>query len=261
MKKIITVLALMLGAGFLASAQDSSGSQVVPVTASPIYGIKGRFSAEIEQRLGLFCNLSLREEFRTATSGQDDFNKLHSMIAFSYAPLQYLKLGASYTYIGVFKPEYENRHRFRLSATGQVKFGAASLSLKETFQLTHYSRDLNIYQKPHNLLELKSGLKFSYNFKPAGLKPYVEAEVRHSFNNVKWEVLPTLSYSDAYLNRVRATLGLEWKINKQNILDFYTLWDYSFDKDIDAKKSGALKSITYTNGYTLSLGIAYKFKH
>ncbi|MBQ9475894.1 MAG: DUF2490 domain-containing protein [Bacteroidales bacterium] len=258
MKRIVLTLSLIMGAACLASAQETS---VVPVTADPVYGVKGRFSAEVQQNLGLFCDLKLREEFRTASAGKDDFRKLHSTLAFSYAPLQYFKLGASYTYIGVFKSEFENRHRFRLSATGQVKFGAAALSLKETLQLTHYTRDLNIYQKPHNPLELKSALKFSYNFKPVGLKPYLEAEMRHCFNAVKWESLPTLSYSDAYMNRVRLSLGMEWKINRQNILDFYTLWDYSFDKDIDAKRSGGLKSVTYYNGYTLSFGIAYKFKH
>ena len=63
------------------------------------------------------------------------------------------------------------------------------------------------------------------------------------------------------MNRVRLSLGMEWKINRQNILDFYTLWDYSFDKDIDAKRSGGLKSVTYINGYSLSIGVAYKFKH
>ena len=67
-------------------------------------------------------------------------------------------------------------------------------------------------------------------------------------------------YNDAYLNRVRGSLGVDWKLDKRNSIDFYLLGDYCYDKNIDTNAEGTkLKSLTYDRTFKGWLGIGYKF--
>ena len=67
-------------------------------------------------------------------------------------------------------------------------------------------------------------------------------------------------YTDTYVNRLRGGLGLEWKLNQHNALEFYGLLDYCYDKNIDTNKTGTrLKSLTYDQKLRPTLGVGYKF--
>ena len=67
-------------------------------------------------------------------------------------------------------------------------------------------------------------------------------------------------YNDAYINRIRGSLGAEWKMTKHRSLDFFLVTDYYYDKNIDTNSSGTkLKSLTYDQGINVSLGVGYKF--
>ena len=67
-------------------------------------------------------------------------------------------------------------------------------------------------------------------------------------------------YNDAYLNRVRGTLGTEWKISKQHSLDFYLLGEYTYEKVLDVEKDGpTLRSLTYDQNFNAALCVAYIF--
>ena len=103
------------------------------------------------------------------------------------------------------------------------------------------------------------------------MTPYGYVELRNVFNDpsctATWNA-STQSYSDysfggyndAYFNRLRGSLGVEWKLNPRNSFDFFVLGDYCRDKEIDTNKEGTkLKSLTYDRKFNTSIGIGYKF--
>lgn len=128
----------------------------------------------------------------------------------------------------------------------------------------------NAYQDTPNALALKSRLKVAYKgfF---NITPYGYVELRNVFNDpscsAKWdETSQSYSdysfngYKDIYVNRVRGSLGLEWKLNKQHALDFYVLGDYCYDKNIDTNSKGTtLKSLTYDQCFNMAFCVGYQF--
>ena len=181
------------------------------------------------------------------------------------------KIGAGYQFIekmnssGVWKP----RHRFYADASATLKAGYWRFSLKERVQLTH--RDVNnVYQNNPNSLMLKSRFKVSYKGF-ASITPYGYVEVRNVFNDpacsATWSTTSQAygnysfkGYTDAYLNRVRGSLGAEWKLSRQHALDFHILADYCYDKNVDTNSSGTtLKSLTYDQAFKTAFCIGYQF--
>ena len=182
------------------------------------------------------------------------------------------KAGAGYQFIDkktgstlTWKP----RHRFYLDGSATFRAGEWRLSLKERLQLTHRNVN-NPYQDCPNSLALKSRFKAAYKGLP-DWTPYAYVELRNVFNDPRcsasWNTATRqysdyefLGYSDAYANRLRASLGAEWKINKQNVLDFFVLTVYCKDKDIDTNARGTtLKSLTWDQAFRLNLGVGYTF--
>jgi len=188
----------------------------------------------------------------------------------SYAPFDYIKLGTEYYYIGNYGSEknFRPQHRICLDITSQYKFSAWKLSLRERIQLTHKSYEFNVYQKTPNLVELKSRLKLSYRGF-VHLEPYAFAELRNCFNGPsftadydessgKYSNYKFTGYSDAYINRIRGALGVEWKVNKRHSIDFKLMTDYCRNKTIDTNAEGTkLKSFCWEQDLNTSLCVGY----
>ena len=77
-----------------------------------------------------------------------------------------------------------------------------------------------------------------------------------------------LGYTHAYINRLRAQIGVTVKFNKHHELDFYLLGDRYKDKEIDTNREGSeswqenglvLKSIEWHTGNMISAGVGYKW--
>ena len=60
-------------------------------------------------------------------------------------------------------------------------------------------------------------------------------------------------------------MGVEWKLDSRNSIDFYSFYDYLSDKEIDARKEGSAKGVglkmpvSWQKSTRLSIGVAYKF--
>lgn len=229
-----------------------------------------RFSAGIDKRLVKGLHLGLEEEIRL----KDNFGTLgraQTGLGISYKINKTFKVGAGYIFIDRQNSagEWKMRHRFFADASVSFRYGAWRLSVKERLQLTH--REVgNSYQNNPNSLALKSRIKLSYK----GFNtwaPYGYAELRNVFNDPSCKaVWSTVSnaysdyefggYDDAYINRVRGCLGVEWKLNEKNSLDFYLLGDYCYDKNIDVNSSQTrLKSLTWDQAFKLNVGVGYTF--
>jgi hypothetical protein len=154
------------------------------------------------------------------------------------------------------------RHRFTASLTGSVKWGRFKFSLRERYQFTHRMRsycdreryyyfeslkkwdyELSDFEQPELLTDekksksdhkLRSRLAVSYDIKKCPFEPFAEIEVYNELDN-----------AFAY-DKIRYTVGTEYKINKEHKLKlYYRYQDYA---DIDE-----------VSGHVLGIGYAFEF--
>ena len=154
------------------------------------------------------------------------------------------------------------RHRATASLTGSFKLGRFKFSLRERYQYTYRmaaecDRERYYYfsefkqwdyedpnfESPEETVDpkkaksdhkLRSRLSVSYDIKKCPFEPYAEVEIYNELDNA------------FALDKVRYTVGTEYKINKENKLKvFYRYQDYA---DIDE-----------VSGHVLGVGYAFEF--
>lgn len=272
---LMTFCVLLTGSQFSAYADDDD---------SESFGL--RFSAEADYKIMKGMHVYVSDELRLL-GGSDLVDRNYAEVGFSYKFNDHLKAAVSYTAISVFKTEVtmpdtevittnwtEWRHRVTGDVTGSFKLGQWRFSLRERIQGTYKMRELNNLQQPQMGWVLRSRLKVAYKFRVVALEPYAYFEPRLFLNGAEWsqeaegpdfEDAVFLGHKDVYFNRYRGAVGLEWKLNKRNSLDVYCLYDYLYDKDIDARKEGSLKGqvlkapVTSVTGTRVSIGLGYKY--
>ncbi|MBQ9584281.1 MAG: DUF2490 domain-containing protein [Bacteroidales bacterium] len=260
--RLLLILALVVSTAGIARAQGSVNAM------ENDFG--GRFSVTADKKIVKGVHLFAEGEVRMS----DNFSSLgryQAGMGVTWKITDVFKVGTGYTFIqkqnseGTWKP----RHRVYLDGAVNLKAGYWRFSIKERLQLTHREVN-NAYQNNPNSLALKSRFKIAYK----GLQdvtPYGYIELRNVFNDpsvkATWSTTSLTyaeysfgGYNDAYINRVRGSLGAEWKLSKKHALDFFLLTDYNYDKNIDTDAAGTtLKSLTWDQGINLSLGVGYKF--
>ena len=229
-------------------------------------------------RINVSVNKKLAKGLHLVADGEvrmtDNFSSLgryQAGIGITYKINPVFKVGAGYVFIEKLNSssEWKPRHRVYADASATLKAGDWRFSLKETLQLTHRNLN-NVYQHNPNSLALKSRFKVSYKGF-SDITPYAYVEMRNVFNDpacsATWSTT-SLSYSnysftgytDAYVNRLRGSLGAEWKLSKHHTLDFFVLGDYCYDKNIDTDSKGTeLHSLTYDQSFNTALCIGYQF--
>ncbi len=245
--------------------------------------VGGRLSVSVDKKLARGLHVSLEEEIRM-DNNFGSFDRFHTTLGLSYKVNDYLKLGVGYAMInpysssdGAFK---SSRHRLMLDATGSLRFGDWRLSLRERFQATYRSGDMNEYQNPRTALTLKSRLKLSYKGLRR-LEPYAYVELRNtlnapvisaSYDGTNYLTSALSQYGEAgwfidswtgmYVNRVRGSLGFEYRLSKASRIDISLLADRIVDKVVDANAEGTkLKSYTRETGFVgwINIGYSYSF--
>lgn len=277
MKKSVLTIALIVFAGF---GFPSLKAQT-DVDLDPEFG--GRLSVSIDKKLARGLHVSLEEEIRM-DNNFSSFDRFHTTLGLSYKVNDYLKLGVGYAMINPYSSSNSafksSRHRLMLDATGSLRFGDWRLSLRERFQATYRSGDMNEYQNPRTALTLKSRLKVSYK----GLRriePYAYVELRNTLNapvisasydgtNYLTSALSQYgeagwfidSWSGVYVNRVRGSVGFDYRLSKASSIDVSLMADRIMDKVVDANAEGTkLKSYTRETGFVgwINIGYSYSF--
>lgn len=235
------------------------------------YDFRSRTSVGADWQITEDLQLSGRYELRTSDRmSRIESNHLNAGI--QYSPIKHLDVGAGYCFLGNYDSEkvLKPRHRLYFDLIGSYKFGAWKLSLRERIQMTHKSYEFNEYQQTPNLVELKSRLKLAYKGF-IHLEPYAFFELRNCFNGPsftaeynetsgKYTNYEFAGYSDAYVNRLRGALGLEWKISANHSIDFKLMSDWCREKAIDTNAEGTkLKSYSWEQSLNTSLSIGYVF--
>lgn len=230
----------------------------------------GRVSAEVDKKLMKGLHAFVNGEARL-NDNFGNFYRYQGTVGASYKVNNYLKTALSYTFIENknSKDEWKIRNRFTFDITGSYRFGDFKLSLRERLQLT--CKDVNNeYQDVAKGLTLRSRLMVQYKALDAWT-PYAYVDVRNTLNAPKWKYdfddktgfFSNYSYEgnkDVYINRVRLGLGAEWELSKQHSFDFYGLYDFCNEKDIDSNKKGTkLNYLFKHHSHNISLGVGYKF--
>jgi len=272
MKRTIIIIAAMLLCGNILTAQTD-------VALDPEFG--GRVSFTLDKKLAKGLHLALEEEIRVDDNFQS-FNRFHTTLSLNYKVNQYFKVGVGYAMINPYSSSnnaFKNtRHRVMLDATGSVRFGLWRLSLKERFQATYRTGDMNEYQNPRTALTLKSRLKLQYKGFRA-VEPYAAVEMRNMLNGATISAYYNGTYyltddymtsgdagwfldgfNKCYVNRLRGMLGAEFRLSKASSLDVYLMGDYVMNYEVDANAEGTkLKSYTYEKGFIGWLVAGYKY--
>ena len=275
MKKFFSVI---IAAAFLSLDFQGLKAQT-DVDLDPEFG--GRLSVSVDKKLARGLHVSLEEEIRM-DNNFGSFDRFHTTLGLSYKVSDYLKLGLGYAMINPYSSSNSafksSRHRLMLDATGSLRFGDWRLSLRERFQATYRSGDMNEYQNPRTALTLKSRLKLSYK----GLRriePYAYVELRNTLNapvisasydgtNYLTSALSQYgeagwfidSWSGAYINRVRGSVGFDYRLSKASSIDVSLMADRIMDKVVDANAEGTkLKSYTRETGFVGWINIAYSY--
>ena len=165
-------------------------------------------------------------------------------------------------HMNVDAPYWYTRHRATASLTGSIKWGRFKFSLRERYQFTHRMRsycdrersyyfkplnkwdyELSDFEQPEMLVDekkaksdhkLRSRLAVSYDIKGCAFEPFAEMEVYNQ-----------LDKAFAY-DKVRYTIGAEYKINKEHkVKAYYRYQDYA--------------DIEEVSGHILGLGYAFEF--
>lgn len=277
MKKFFSVI---IAAAFLSLDFQGLKAQT-DVDLDPEVG--GRLSVSVDKKLARGLHVSLEEEIRM-DNNFGSFDRFHTTLGLSYKVNDYLKLGVGYAMINPYSSSNSafksSRHRLMLDATGSLRFGDWRLSLRERFQATYRSGDMNEYQNPRTALTLKSRLKLLYKGLRR-LEPYAYIELRNTLNapviSASYDGTNYLtgalsqygeagwfidSWSGVYVNRVRGSVGFDYRLSKASSIDVSLMADRIMDKVVDANAEGTkLKSYTRETGFVgwINIGYSYSF--
>ena len=131
--------------------------------------------------------------------------------------------------------------------TGKVDWRRFTFSLRERWQYTYrpsqsvpkfdgddgsVKNDEYISGKGKNVL--RSRLQVEYNIRKCAFTPYTSCELSYSLNEI------------GAFEKLRWTLGTEWKLSKKHALDFYYLYQNKADDD-------------EANGHVIGAGYSFKF--
>ncbi|MBR1563745.1 MAG: DUF2490 domain-containing protein [Paludibacteraceae bacterium] len=188
------------------------------------------------------------------------FNKSYTTLTFSYSPLKYLKLDAGYTLKLMGTKDWSDpdeflRHRVFVGVTGSVKVNRVKLYLRERAMCEMRTDSVNPLEKNKYNFMLRSKLGVEYSSFSKPVKPYAWVEVVNTLNVPEYQQ----KNGHQYIRRVRTALGVKYKINKNNGLDFYYRFNYGYDRDINITKKAGNIELTEELGYQHAIGITYNF--
>lgn len=218
-------------------------------------------SAGVEKDFGKKWSMSAETEFRSRNNFRTA-DRWSIGIGGEYKPVKYFKISAGYTFLYDNFPEkitynddgdYNNwrpsywgsRHRVNVSLTGSITAGRFKFSLRERWQYTYRPgqtttrydfdnakwEDTRVRGKGNNVL--RSRIRAEWNIRGSKVDPYADVEF---FNS--WA-----------LNKIRYTVGAEWKPRKQHTFTVFYRYQQVNNDDFDNEP----------NLHIIGLGYNFKF--
>ena len=262
MKRLLLTGVLLGAAGFFLAAAQS-----VSVKEKDLHN-EGRahLTAGLSYKPVKGLSLSLHEQFRL----KDNFtaiDRLNTDVEVGYKVCPYFRLGASYRFMAVCKQDDEEvaatwnfRHRAAFHVAGLYTVGRWHLSLREKFQSTWRDESVtNLLERPIPALYLRTRFKVEYHCFSHPLQPYLSVECYSPLNQTDYlrQAEQTSSYRHWAFDQLDTRLGLEWRLDAHNFLDFYYRLDASRRVDVGAN-SGKIR-ITPVLDHIAGVAYCYRF--
>ena len=201
---------------------------------------------------GLTLTWSEEARFNNLSS---QFDRLYSSLGISYKAHSNFTFGGSYEFQVVHKPtkpeneRFQLRHRAKLYIQPSIKFDRFSLSLRGMGQMTYRMDDFNPLQNVNPAWEFRTRLKLSYSFFSKPVKPYISVEMYNPLNKVE--------YAEHWVSSINYRVGVEWRIDAVNTLEFFYMFEHGMEDDVDVKPNKNIVEVTREFEYNHIIGIAY----
>ena len=233
--------------------------------------------------------LDLSEEVRL----RDNFTRFdasYTALEISYKALPYLRFGLGYEFQLLYKDGkkstnyeffWQMRHRALANVTGSYKYMRWNFSLREQYQAT-FRTDLDeegLLEKANPKMVLRSRFKVTYSFFSKPFKPYASVEMYNPLNHSSFvddmfgsdltvtrtgDANPGKTFRElmrpSWIDKMQYRLGVEWRLDAHSTLEFFYLFEHTFDKDVDVKKDGARVLVSDDRYYNHALGVFYQYR-
>lgn len=202
----------------------------------------------IEKNITKQWSTGVELEYRTKGFSMER-DRFAAQLGTDYELIKNLKIGASYSWLNVdddykfsddsIRTDYfQNRHRFNLQATWKFKVGDFSFQFRERAQGTF--KDDSDRLKSNGKVNAnrinpeyvwRNRLKVSYGKKKMPWSPYISIETYYLLNepeSIRFYNSAATNYTEksSYFTKLRYTLGLEYKINKQHAVEVYGMYSH-----------------------------------
>ena len=205
------------------------------------------------------------------------FNKSYTTLSLSYKHPQfaYLKGDVGYTLKLTNKDTLDvkefMRHRVFFGLTGSYRYENWSFSLRERVLTEIRMDDLDqhsatgYYEDNRANWYLRSRIKVAYHAVSKPLKPYIWCEVENTLNanplQQYYASNNTANTGQQYIRRVRTGIGVVWRLDRRNSLDFYYRFNYGYERDVNVKPKKQTIHLTEQREFVHAIGVAYHFGH
>ena len=247
------------------------------------HSVQLRAGADISKKwhngLSLHFNEDLRFDLFGVTDGvyyNPTFNKSYTTLSLSYKHpgFRYLKGEAGYTLKILGTKDWSDatkwlRHRVFFGLTGSYRYEQWSFSLRERFLTEIRMGDIDYHSASgcyeHNRADwyLRSKAEVAYHAMSKPLKPYLWCELVNTLNaNALQQKYADNNPSNAghqYIRRVRTSVGVVWKLNSRNSLDFYYRFNYGYDREVTVKAKSQKVYLTEEYSFQHVIGVVYHF--
>lgn len=231
------------------------------------------FTKKWNNGLRLGVSEDLRFDLYNSLTGAN-FNKSYTTLTLAYAPNNYFKVDAGYVLKIMGTKDWSDvnewmRHRAFMSVTGSYQIGQVKLSLRERVMCEIRTDSVNLDEKNRYNWLLRSKLSAEYSLRSKPLKPYAWIELVNTLNvpeyQKKYKDNDTSNKGTQYITKVRTTVGLKYRLDQHNTLNFYYRFNYAYDRDININKGYYTKGkdlrveLTEEKTYQHAIGVTYEF--
>lgn len=235
---------------YLLSATTAWAQSIETETQESDWQARTGFSIDKKVTKGLHITWSEELCLKNTLSNID---RIYSVIAVSYDIFSWLKAGVDYTLIAVKQNKgWEYRNRSNIDLTASYKVGSLwKFSLRERFRMTSANKisDPRIEVNPTWIM--RSRLMAEYMMSKLPLKPYAYFELSNTLN--------TPDIIDKYIDKIRASIGVEYTLTPHSEFDFFYRFDYNRSKKASVPTDGMPWIITTEKQNNHILGVFYEY--
>ncbi len=227
------------------------------------YSVQMRVGADFTKKWRNGIHLGISEDARFDVYNNltgAAFSKSYTTLTFSYSPIPYFKFDAGYVLKLMGNKDWSVyneflRHRVFMSVTGTYKTERWKLYLRERAMLEMRTDSINPLEKNQYDCMLRSRIGFEYTCFSKPLKPYAWIEVVNTLNAPEYKQ----KNGHQYIRRVRTAIGLKYRVDSRNSLNFFYRFNYGYDRDINITKKEKLVQLTEEYGFQNAIGFTYEF--